>query len=540
MLSYAWSYAVGDIVDSLVAYCNRTNQDQKQTFVWICCLCINQHRVKQRQASGQVVTTEEFREEFESRVRGIGHVLSLVTPWDDPANLKRTWCVFEAFLTISVPGCTLELIMPPHQDGSFRRTLTEDFEKIWKSLSQVDVEKAEATIAADKHTIHELVKEEMGFIPVNTAVGDALRKWVADAGNSALKTMGSDQDGSELAALVYALLHDLGELDQASELCRRALQARRAAHGDDDDRTLASMITLSNLMIDQGKLTECEPLVREAVEATQSKLGGKHLMTLDSISVLSKLLQSQGKMQEALSLCQQTLDGRKETLGESHPDTLDTLCQSSRLYAGLGQPDKAMVSCGRCFELRKQTLGERHPVTLATQSNLAFLMCITGQVDEGEVLSKAALEGRTMILGAKHADTLATMTNHARILEARGTLDEAEELYRKALETYRNTLGSKHPQTLICMKNLGVLLNARDKSQEAVGLIREAHEGMKQTLGDKHPETVTCVNQFATLVHQHCTQAVSYTHLRAHETPEHLVCRLLLEKKKNTHSWTLI
>eukprot|EP00658_Telonema_sp_P-2_P071231 TRINITY_DN60534_c0_g1_i1.p1 TRINITY_DN60534_c0_g1~~TRINITY_DN60534_c0_g1_i1.p1 ORF type:complete len:230 (-),score=61.32 TRINITY_DN60534_c0_g1_i1:28-717(-) len=28
--------------------------------------------------------------------------------------------------------------------------------------------------------------------------------------------------------------------------------------------------------------------------------------------------------------------------------------------------------------------------------------------------------------------------------------------------------------------------------------------------------------------------AVSYTHLRAHETPEHLVCRLLLEKKNNT------
>src|SRR5678816_4860989 len=26
---------------------------------------------------------------------------------------------------------------------------------------------------------------------------------------------------------------------------------------------------------------------------------------------------------------------------------------------------------------------------------------------------------------------------------------------------------------------------------------------------------------------------VSYTHLRAHETPEHLVCRLLLDKKNN-------
>eukprot|EP00658_Telonema_sp_P-2_P079572 TRINITY_DN7720_c0_g1_i2.p1 TRINITY_DN7720_c0_g1~~TRINITY_DN7720_c0_g1_i2.p1 ORF type:complete len:220 (+),score=55.25 TRINITY_DN7720_c0_g1_i2:323-982(+) len=30
-------------------------------------------------------------------------------------------------------------------------------------------------------------------------------------------------------------------------------------------------------------------------------------------------------------------------------------------------------------------------------------------------------------------------------------------------------------------------------------------------------------------------EPVSYTHLRAHETPEHLVCRLLLEKKKKKH-----
>ena len=31
---------------------------------------------------------------------------------------------------------------------------------------------------------------------------------------------------------------------------------------------------------------------------------------------------------------------------------------------------------------------------------------------------------------------------------------------------------------------------------------------------------------------------VSYTHLRAHETPEPLVCRLLLKKKKKTNTTT--
>src|SRR5678816_4748224 len=36
----------------------------------------------------------------------------------------------------------------------------------------------------------------------------------------------------------------------------------------------------------------------------------------------------------------------------------------------------------------------------------------------------------------------------------------------------------------------------------------------------------------ASVTDRHGAGAVSYTHLRAHETPEHLVCRLLLEKKK--------
>src|SRR5678816_1262172 len=39
-------------------------------------------------------------------------------------------------------------------------------------------------------------------------------------------------------------------------------------------------------------------------------------------------------------------------------------------------------------------------------------------------------------------------------------------------------------------------------------------------------------------VHDPEIRPVSYTHLRAHETPEHLVCRLLLEKKKQTQHST--
>src|SRR5678816_440930 len=41
-----------------------------------------------------------------------------------------------------------------------------------------------------------------------------------------------------------------------------------------------------------------------------------------------------------------------------------------------------------------------------------------------------------------------------------------------------------------------------------------------------------CINRGTFAFITNAVYPVSYTHLRAHETPEHLVCRLLLEKKK--------
>src|SRR5674536_391456 len=51
--------------------------------------------------------------------------------------------------------------------------------------------------------------------------------------------------------------------------------------------------------------------------------------------------------------------------------------------------------------------------------------------------------------------------------------------------------------------------------------------------GVQPPQTTEVSNPFRRVIDDHGFPPVSYTHLRAHETPEHLVCRLLLDKKKN-------
>jgi hypothetical protein len=45
MLSYTWGYTFGAIGSALMAFCAKHGLDPRTTHVWICCICINQHRV---------------------------------------------------------------------------------------------------------------------------------------------------------------------------------------------------------------------------------------------------------------------------------------------------------------------------------------------------------------------------------------------------------------------------------------------------------------------------------------------------------------
>jgi hypothetical protein len=127
MLSYTWGYELAAIVAALERYCAGKLLDTKNTYVWICFACINQHRVKEQQELGLTVPPEAFRAEFEARVKGTGHVLSLLAPWSNPANLKRVW------VASSTPGdynpvlsggaCSVCLRPSPHSHSKTAATL---------------------------------------------------------------------------------------------------------------------------------------------------------------------------------------------------------------------------------------------------------------------------------------------------------------------------------------------------------------------------------------------------------------------------------
>ena len=46
-------------------------------------------RVQLNKAKGIMVPFEDFREEFQSRVTSIGHILAMMAPWDCPVYVTR-------------------------------------------------------------------------------------------------------------------------------------------------------------------------------------------------------------------------------------------------------------------------------------------------------------------------------------------------------------------------------------------------------------------------------------------------------------------
>jgi hypothetical protein len=86
-------------VDTLVSFCESHDKDPKRTYVWVCCLCVNQHRVVEQTESGQtgMMDTEalDFFTVFGERVTNIGTIIAMMAPWDSPTYLTRVWCIFE-------------------------------------------------------------------------------------------------------------------------------------------------------------------------------------------------------------------------------------------------------------------------------------------------------------------------------------------------------------------------------------------------------------------------------------------------------------
>lgn len=295
MLSYGWRYAVNDIVDTLVDYCKSNDLDMKKTFIWICCLCVNQHRVVETKNLGDDANEdafETFQTIFHDRVINIGHIIALMCPWDRPVYLTRIWCIFELYIASESENCHLTIAMPPREKRRMVSALRQDagVDELYRNLSATKIENAEASQELDRVRILEMVRNGPGYNELNRVVNMLLRDWVKGGLRQAVTNYEKKENKSDLKLdAEYArlcndigkVMRDQGDLDEASNLQEKAIAIfealdKKGTLTDTNRRALAdSYNNLGLLQKRLGKYAAAKDTFQKALEE------GKRVWSVD-------------------------------------------------------------------------------------------------------------------------------------------------------------------------------------------------------------------------------------------------------------------
>jgi len=151
-VSHAWRHEFLDVVAALEDW--DEHQSVRAVF-WFDIFSVNQHDTIVRDFTWWSTT-------FKDSVKKLGHTL-LVLEWDDPKPLSRAWCLWEIASTVDTKS-VFQVLMSPKNQGSFSRTLVDNFDRIIYKTCNVDLAKAEAFKVSDRNNIRKAVKAMGGGV----------------------------------------------------------------------------------------------------------------------------------------------------------------------------------------------------------------------------------------------------------------------------------------------------------------------------------------------------------------------------------------
>ena len=373
MLSYSWGYTIGDIIDSLQDYCKSNDLKEERTYIWICCLNVNQHDVVNFRNEGKTVPFEDFSNEFYQRVKGIKRILAMMAPWKNPGYLAQAWCVYEMFVATTSPECNVTIIMPPKEGNQ----LAKDIENgqggniVFQVLSQTNVEKAKTFPPCDKERIMEEFKKCIELEALHSEINKKRIDWIK---STLVKAMTEQEEecshhtSDEKAILSFArflrkvglLFYKQGHYIDAYEQQSKALNIQEKLLGENNRQTAQ---TYNDIGLTYAELSKVEQ--KNDIGMTSGELKVKAYDYCNkALQIREKILENtmdkEAEKDVAASLCNvamrlislnDTIDGAKDMaeraleIRKKYEDPAD-MCRSKttlgRVYAAYGDNSKAI------------------------------------------------------------------------------------------------------------------------------------------------------------------------------------------------------
>ena len=459
MLSYSWGNTVEDIIDVLQLYCLRNSLDPKRTYVWICCLCVNQHRVVENKLNGKNVPFDEFRSVFKSRVREIKNVVALLSPWREPLYLKRVWCIFELF-TADKYESKLSIQMPKREEEDFKNSIYNSRSgvkinnEIYSSLADTNIEDAEASVDNDRTNIMKIVNEGCGTVELDKRVNTLLRNWI----------------NTNLIEFTDELDHDFSN----QEMSERSIDEMV------DTYRYVGYIFSKNQQMKMA--LHCYTKQRKLCEANYSPV---HEKTARSYNVLGLLHKDLKEYDEAIHYHLKSISIKEEIYGTGHVETATSYFNIGRVYVEKKDYDAALNYYDKCRVINEGIYGYGHQNTASVYDAIGLIYYHKINFQTAMSFFEKSLAIYKKVYGTDHPKTTMPLSNIGLIYyNEKQKNDKALEIFLEALTIREKVLGRDHPLTIESCKQIYDVYNAKGDSVQAFGYferVQRAHNAQVAT-----------------------------------------------------------
>ena len=543
-VSHAWRYRAKDAFDTMEAYAEQQAAvGGAPVYFWFDIFTNNQHNTMS-------LPQLWWRDAFKKGVEFIGHTLLIVAPWNDPAPLKRAWCLWEILSTVEEneageEKAELTIEVPPSQEEDFETSLAEKFELVHSAVSNIDMRNADAFSQDDKKMIYDAVNSTVTFPVLNQMIIEQMRDWLAEHGHAAFekaraRPTGNDpwhkshQYSTELCINLVRLYHEQNDLEVAEELGHEMVQ------GYED---FAQMV--------ESQATPAE-LSEEELEAYREFVDDarRHTCRLAK-NTMARVLEARGKLTEAEGLFRGLLEEyegeysvkqlkaghhiKKNERSSSHElhqfqEVNEYLVLLNNLATVLdkqgSRQDEALEFLEQAYEQQCKMVGEEDPSTLSTAHNLSHMYLERGNLLKAEKYELAVYDARLNLYGARHPSTMTAATSLASTYKRIGLdpetgkergkeyLDKALALIETVHDVYEETLGAKHTSTLLALNNLAVFehermqyaalvhdpAQAQESMANAIANFKRALDGNVEVLGPLHQNSFSLVKNLSVLL----------------------------------------
>ncbi|CAB9528961.1 Kinesin light chain [Seminavis robusta] len=504
MLSYSWSYTIGDIVDTLSEFCHQNNLDPKRTYVWICCLCVNQHRVVEnnsKEISGMISPTKvDFFAIFGDRVKKIKHLLAMMAPWKAPVALTRVWCIFEIFTAHSTDGCKVDILMPPKEKYSLEQDVINNdggIDALYETLGNTKVENAKASVDSDRRAILARVIWGVGYQPLNHEVNKLLREWMLSVLTQLVDSRENtnDKDYVDFCNRIGAVLKGHGELDAAMKLHQAALTICETVLGQNHEEATASTYhSIGNAIAAKGDYDDALAKLQKALILQEQALGKDHPDVAESYNSIGLVLTEMGDYEDALANYREALAMKLLAFGKHHSDVAVAYNNIGSVLNEMENYEGALSKYKEAVAIQESVLGKDHPSVATTYNNIGTVLNDMGDYEGALSKHNEALAIRLSVLGKDHIDVAQSYNNIGLTLEDMKDYEGALSRHNEALAIRLSAFGRDHPSVANTYNNIGsILFNMGDLSG-ALTKFEECLAIRKPVLGLDHPDTEICLD----------------------------------------------